>query len=432
MRQTRRQADITWLLGPAKNYYGQWAQAAVLFLSLGLIPYWAVSAEAPTFQQLLQQSLSNAPALLEQAAHVRAASGDAQQARAWLNPSISAVSENIGGNQSGGINQRQDTYTVTQPIDLGGKRIARIEAGERVLAAVQARSQQAQITFSAKLAVAYATAEAMQLRKDIAGEELMRAKDDLLVAEALVKAGREAELRVVQAQSSVASAQATEQAAIADAIEAMERLSALVGAKESYTSIAHPFLIGASGYRPELMATSADAPAVITAVAEREAWSAQAGLEEKRWFPDIGLSVGLRKFSGTGDNTMLIGISASIPLFDRNSGAIAAARERVTVAEARLEITRLEAKAEKRSATAQLSAADMRVKGAILGESTAAEAYRLGRIGYNAGKTSLLELLMIRRTLNDAKLLTIDAHLARIRALALLSIADGRMAFGEK
>ena len=65
------------------------------------------------------------------------------------------------------------------------------------------------------------------------------------------------------------------------------------------------------------------------------------------------------------------------------------------------------------------------------GESFATQAYRLGRIGYSAGKTGLLELLSIRRALTDAKLLTVEAHLARIRALALLSIVDGRMVFGD-
>ncbi len=61
----------------------------------------------------------------------------------------------------------------------------------------------------------------------------------------------------------------------------------------------------------------------------------------------------------------------------------------------------------------------------------AAEAYRLGRIGYDAGKTSLLELLVLRRSLTDAKLLTIDARLAKVRALATLARIDGRFAFGD-
>jgi outer membrane protein TolC len=59
------------------------------------------------------------------------------------------------------------------------------------------------------------------------------------------------------------------------------------------------------------------------------------------------------------------------------------------------------------------------------------EAYRLARIGYDQGKTSLLELLTLRRALLDAKALTIDARLTRISALATLARLDGRIAFGD-
>jgi cobalt-zinc-cadmium efflux system outer membrane protein len=52
-------------------------------------------------------------------------------------------------------------------------------------------------------------------------------------------------------------------------------------------------------------------------------------------------------------------------------------------------------------------------------------------VGYDAGKTPLLELLAIRRALAEAQALTIDARLARVRALATLSMAEGRLVFGE-
>ena len=65
------------------------------------------------------------------------------------------------------------------------------------------------------------------------------------------------------------------------------------------------------------------------------------------------------------------------------------------------------------------------------GEQAATEAYRMGRIGYESGKTPLMELLVVRRALIEARQLTIDARLARVRALAALAQADGRLAFEE-
>jgi len=154
-------------------------------------------------------------------------------------------------------------------------------------------------------------------------------------------------------------------------------------------------------------------------------------VEQKRWIPDVGVSVGMRRFGWTNDKAATIGVSASIPLFDRNRNGVEAARERAAGAAMRVEAARLDAVASRRSALAQVTAAEQRLKATEEGETAALEAYRLGRVGYDAGKTPLLELLAIRRALSEAQERTIDARLARIRALATLSLAEGRLVFKE-
>ncbi|MFX5668402.1 TolC family protein, partial [Acinetobacter baumannii] len=90
--------------------------------------------------------------------------------------------ENLGAPQSGGVSQRQNTYTITQPLEIGGKRSARVEAGQRGLVAAEARERHTRVTYAAELAVAYATAEAMLGRKALAAEDRLRATDDLRAA----------------------------------------------------------------------------------------------------------------------------------------------------------------------------------------------------------------------------------------------------------
>ncbi|MCH2772384.1 TolC family protein, partial [Listeria monocytogenes] len=80
----------------------------------------------------------------------------------------------------------QHTFSITQPIEIGGTRGARIEAGQRGFAAAQAREHQTQIAYAAEVATAYATAEAMLARKSLAAEDLGRAREELRVARALV------------------------------------------------------------------------------------------------------------------------------------------------------------------------------------------------------------------------------------------------------
>lgn len=403
----------------------------ILSFILGSATALSQAAEAPSFAALLEQSQANAPQLLEQAANVRAASADVRQANAWINPTLNATAENLGAPQSGGVSQRQDTYTITQMFEIGGKRSARIEAAQRRSSASGARERQVRLAFTSELAMVYATAEAMQQRKEVAEAELLRATADLRAAQALVKAGREAELRLAQARASTAAAQAAVQSANADATEALERLSALVGSAEPFTRIVHPFMTSVTAPRLQANWASTEAPAVASAVAERDAIAAQVKVEEKRWVPDLGVTIGMREFGWTSEKAATVGLTVTIPLFDRNKAGIDAAKERAISATMRLEAVRLETVALHRSALAQVQASERRLEAAEQGELAASEAYRLGRIGYDSGKTPLLELLAIRRALSEAQALTIEARLSRVRAFATLSLAEGRNVFGE-
>lgn len=403
---------------------------SLLAALIALAPAPGHAAEAPSFTELLHQSLAQAPAMAAQAATVRAAGADAAQARAWPNPRIDTVFENLGAPASDGVSQRQDTFTLTQPFELGGKRGARIEAGQRSLLAAEARQQQVQVAFAAELAVVYASAEAALARKAVATENLTRANEELSAARALVQSGKEATLRISQAQASVAAARAAGAAAANEATQVLARLSAMAGSTEPYTSVTSS-LLSMQAMAPRDAVPSQAAPSVVAAEAERNALDAQVDVERKRWIPDVGVSAGVRRYGWTNASGYVVGVSASIPLLDRNRYGVNAAVERAAAAQARLDNARLEAAAARRSALSQVETAELQLAAASEGEQAAAEAYRVGRIGYDSGKTPLVELLAVRRALLDARQLTIDARLARVRALATLAQADGRLAFEE-
>ncbi|WP_276203706.1 TolC family protein [Ralstonia mannitolilytica] len=245
-----------------------------------------------------------------------------------------------------------------------------------------------------------------------------------------MQSGKEATLRTSQAQASVSAAQAAEAAAQNDATQALARLSAMTGATEPYTSLASS-LLSVKPSLPSQALPAADSPSVLAAEAERNALDAQVAVERKRWIPDIAVSAGVRRYGWTNTSGYVVGVTASIPLFDQNRNGVNAAVERASAAQARLDNARLEAVAARRSAISQATATEQQLAAASVGEQAAAEAYRLGRIGYDSGKTPLVELLAVRRALVEARQLTIDARLARVRALAAMAQADGRLAFEE-
>ena len=143
------------------------------------------------------------------------------------------------------------------------------------------------------------------------------------------------------------------------------------------------------------------------------------------------MRVGGRRYEDNGDTALMAGVSAPLPLFDRNRGAVAAATAQLSAAEARLNGARLEAEAAWRAAAAQTSAGEVRLNAAVEGEAATREAYRLTRIGYEAGRTSLLELSAARRALVEAQTRLVEVQLARIRAEAVLARLAGRIPFGD-
>ena len=390
------------------------------------------AAPTPSFGDLLKQADATAPRLLESSAEIAVASGRARQAAAWPNPEFGVEVENFSG--SGpyqGTSQAQTTFSLSEPLELVGQRGARVRAGTAELAAAKARSQQSRLTFIHDLALAYATAEVSQSRVMLLAEDLDRSQEDVRRARALVDAGKEGELRAVQANAAAAGARADLEEARATAVESLAQLSSLVGAREPFTSIGPSLLASASVAPAPTAEEPASAPAVLAAQAELDAAERRIQVERKRALPALALSVGARRFKGDNTTAMVGGISISLPLFDQNRGAISTARAERAAADARLTGARLDVDAAWRAASAQTNAAAARLTAASQGETAASEAYRLARIGYEAGRSSLLELLSTRRALIEAQLRSLDARLARVRAEASLALLAGQIPFGD-
>ena len=392
----------------------------------------ASAAPTPSFGDLLKQAEATAPRLLENSAEIAVVSGRARQAAAWPNPEFGVEVENFGGTGPyRGSSLTQTTFSLSEPLELVGQRGARVRAGSAELAAAKARGQQSRLAFIHDLALAYATAEVSQSRVYLLTEDLDRTQEDVRRARALVDAGKEGELRAVQANAAAAGARADLEEARATAVESLNQLSSLVGAREPFTSIGPSLLASGSAAPAPAAEAPASAPAVLAAQAELETAERRIHVERKRALPVLALSVGARRFKGENATALVGGVSMSLPLFDQNRGAIAAARAERSAADARLAGARLEVEAAWRAASAQQNAAAARLMATSQGEAAASEAYRLARIGYEAGRSSLLELLSTRRVLIEAQLRSLDARLARVRAEASLALLAGQIPFGE-
>lgn len=407
-------------------------------LSLTLLLATAAHADpAPPLRELLDEALKSAPRALAVEAELAAAAGRARQARAWSNPSLALELENFSG--SGpfrGSSQSQSTLSVTQSLPIWGQLGARARAGQAALAASERQTQQARADLAYDIVVAYATAEWAQRAESLAAADRDRAAGDLDAVRALVRAGREPELRQAQAEALDAAAATRLVTARATLRQALLNLSALAGAPAAYDTVAPALLerepVASMATPAAAPALSSDAmPVVATALAERDAARARAVVERKRALPDVSLSVGRRRFGDGPDQAWVGGLGVSLPLFDRNQGSIAAAQAEVRAAEARAQAVRLEASAARTAAEVQFAAATDRLATARKGDEAAGEAYRLARIAYDAGRLSWLELSNARRLATEAQAQKLDAQLDGVRAMALLARLAGRLPFQD-
>ncbi|WP_176501898.1 TolC family protein [Sphingomonas sp. HMP9] len=386
---------------------------------------------APPFAALLRQS-TTAPRLAESEAEIERAQGVAEQARARPNPTIGVLTENVAGSSPyRGFNGAETTFQYSQPFEIGGKRSARIAAGEAGIVAARARDLDARVTYAYDLARAYAAAEISDRRIGLAEDEVEEATADLRAARALVGAGKEARLRSLQAETAIDALAAELDLAKANRIMAYARLAALAGVEQPYTGLSESLLDQDGSASIAVAIDPLQAPTYLSARAERDAAERRVTAERKRTNADVTAVVGVRRLEFDNATAAVAGVSIPLRIFDRNRGNIAASQAELRAADARLAMARYDAQAAAQAGVAQLTAAYARVAAADTAMKTAYETYRLARIAYQAGKSPLVELLAARHGLGAARGVVLDARIARLEARASLARLAGRTFAGE-
>ncbi|MFZ5703833.1 MAG: TolC family protein [Pseudomonadota bacterium] len=416
---------------------GNRSRRRALVASLGLIAASSLAVSvaqaqtAPPLATLFNQT-KDAPRVEMLEAEVQRAEGLLRQAGTRPNPSIGAMTENVYGERPyQRFGRAETTLQVNLPIELGAKRSARVAAGTAGVAAAQARRRDGHLTYAYDLALAYAGAEVSDRRIEIAQGEVDAATNTVKAVRALVDAGREPRIRRVQAEAELNSLQGELELARANRISAYARLSALSGVEQPFTALSEPLLARLVAKPTAGPVDPLQTPAYLVARAERDAAEKRVTVERRKAVPDVTVQVGARRLEVDKANALIAGITVPLNLFDANRGNIAASQAELRGANARMVQARLEAESDMRAAFALLDAADAQAKAAENTLASAEEGYRLAHIAYEAGKTSLLDLLTAQHSLGAARGVVVDAAAARLRARAELARLNGQTLTGD-
>lgn len=381
----------------------------------------AALAEPVTLAQALAQGAEQSPRVTQVKAQADAAEARARQAGVSPNPELSLELENFAGSGAfQGLRSTEATLAVSQRLELGGKRSARMEVAraERDFAFIAYKAALADLDRDIRVAHAELRADedrAVQARDNTASAEQLAQ-----TAKILVDAGRDPPLRQLRAEAGLAEAKAEQARTFGELLSSRRLLATLIGSEDDELSATF-----AEEAVPANVPVEAPTLNEQLAIAQKSAALARVKLARANAVPDVTASGGVRRFGEGRETALVAGVSIALPFRDRNRGNIEAAQSDSLAAESAAMLARMEANRVRYDARILLGAAELRYESlAGLGISQAEEALRLAQIGYNAGKFSLLELLDARNALNSAKLNLIQARFDRAEALAALIRAN--------
>ncbi|MBF6990396.1 TolC family protein [Cupriavidus sp. IK-TO18] len=334
-----------------------------------------------------------------------ATEGDLTQARVIPNPELAVSMEDTRRAT------RSTTGQFNVPIELGGKRAARIGVAERGRELAQAELGGVRAELRAAVIARFFGVLVAQERVKLAEGSVGIASRAAQAASRRVAAGKVAPLEATRAQVEQANAE----------LELAEATGALQSARQLLAALwgnAAPRFAQAQGDLDALPSRPApaaletaleDSPLLAASRLSAERSRAEAAVARSRQYPDVTVSLGAKRDNEANRNMAVLGVAIPLPLFDRNQGNLYAALRRADRAQDVHAANRIRLANELQQASTQLSvsrAAAQTLQGSVL--PAAEQAYAAASRGFAAGKFNFLDVLDAQRTLFQARIRYLD------------------------
>lgn len=401
-----------------------------IVLYIGNVSVWAF-----TIDQAWNRIKSSNPTISAAQADISAAQGQQTQAGLIPNPTFNTVQGSIPGFGAYSNNPNaQSTYSISQVIELGGKR-----SGRRNIA--NAQFEQAQINYQINNAELFSQVVDAFLNVAEAEEKLKLNSVDVTLNKKTVStikhridAGRTSDLDLQAAKISLSNSY----------LEKAIIKSELASAKYSLAKFwngsdgdIHNIISPSMSVMPlkdlsyYLAKTNKNWQFQASLQAEKIS-QAEIGLAEAKRYPDITVGVGIDHYFQNSDpkghNALMGEFSVPIPIFDRNQGNVATAHENYNKSSSESrnkELLLKKAIVNTYQIAVQAKNQINILKNGILPQSR--NSLELAKMGYERGKYSYLDLLSAQQKLIDAQMREINAIFMYRRAWFTLQILIGNL-----
>ena len=293
----------------------------------------SAAVENPTgtlnLRQALRLTLLQNPELASYDTAIRASEARLLQAGFSPNPSLFFEADNVAGTGPyRGVRQSETTLQLSQLIELGGKRAARVRAAKSGQALAGFDYQAKRLDVLNDTAQAFIQTLAAQERVALAQETVRLAEGVLPTIQQRVDAGRASSAETARANAATATVRIELAQAQRDLAIARKRLASSWGGDNPRFSGVQGDLgrVAPVGSVAALSARLPDNPALARYATEAEQRRAELARAQAEAVPDVTVALGPRYLADTGDATIRLDVTVPLPLVNRNQGAIREAR----------------------------------------------------------------------------------------------------------
>lgn len=369
----------------------------------GFFITFSLSAETLNYDEIRQKVLKKSPLLSAANDYMKSAKAEIRQAGAFPNSELEISFEEFGKNEIEAM--------ITQPIEIGGKRKARIELAEKSFNAEAFELDIKRLFIESEIIRRCAPILALQKKIAILDSLASVMEESLNTIKRRQKAGAAMEADALRTEMEIDEL-LIEKTGFEKQLRVFKiQLAALWGrGGESDTTLACALIPSLKlpkikeiekkvSLHPEIMLMKLKQE---TAVAEMQQLKAEA-------FPEVAVSGGYVRNVEDDENAVLAGISISLPFFNRNQGAVLAKKYEAAAIEKDVQALLTERITDSGAILSEIE--NTREAYRVLTKKLRPKAenvYALLERYYKLGNISILEVLESRRNLLEIKLRSID------------------------
>lgn len=399
---------------------------------------WSEPAGSLSLREVGALVLARHPSLRSFDWELRADEARRLQADQKLNPSLELELENFSG-QLPGASESELTLSVSQTLERGGKRSARVAAADAEARVHRIEFDLARRDALAKAASRYLDVVVAERTLALHDESVEIAEEVRTAVAAKTRAGAVSPAEEMRALVDLQRARLRRDEIATERDVARRRLAALWGSLEPrFTVLTTGFDSLSTPFSPDALVGRLDeSPSLALQAANLASRERAVELADALKSTDLTLGGGVRRVGEADAITFLVSAGLELPLFGRSAGTVEEARAEVGRAGALSAGDRIEQSLAFRQALAEMTRSGQAVE--TLRRETLPAVERVFeeiRLGYGNGRFTYVDLMEARRAWTETHFDELDAlrahHQARFEAEQILGAPLGSPSFEEE